>query len=264
MYARSMPSSSAARLVRVGALDPARRAVDRRRLAQLEHVGRPRRPLLQIGHLHADRRVDAVGGLDEAREQDGARDRIEVEAVDLVAGGVDPHPVLGPEVARSAAERLGDVAVDGRERLKAAQEPANAEPVDAGPGGDVGQPEGFGVGGRVVRDHLDPGRPQRLPHAGRAGEEIGRRARPDRGRACGDGLGERPLRPEVLDHGPSLGAGADAPINHLHVRAAAGAAPGPRAVVDDDVMAADQLAKSIPHGFLRRRPARGRRRSRGG
>ena len=40
----------------------------------------------QIGHLHADGRVDAVGGLDEAREQDGARNRIEVEAVDLVAG----------------------------------------------------------------------------------------------------------------------------------------------------------------------------------
>ena len=203
---RCRPAPAASSFASARATAPGRPG-DGRRLAQLERVCSPWRPPLQVGHLHADGGVDPVGGFDQAREEDAALDKVEVEPVDLVADRVDPHPVLGLEVARPAAERLGDVAVDRRQPAQVPQEPLDADAVDVRAGGDVRKAEGLGVRGGVVREHLDPRSPERLPDSGRPGEEVGRRARPEL--RCGgrDRAGERALGAQVLDHGRDTTAG---------------------------------------------------------
>ena len=59
----------AGQLVGVAPHRGARRSGHLRRLAQLERLQRPGRPALEVGHLDADRRVHAVGRLDQARQQ---------------------------------------------------------------------------------------------------------------------------------------------------------------------------------------------------
>ena len=91
-------------------------AGEQHRGPQLERSERPWRPRLEVGHLHARSRVDAVGGLEQAGQQQrpqgvpGGMGR-----VDPVADGVDPPAVVGVEVPRVLAEGAGDVAVGAGE-----------------------------------------------------------------------------------------------------------------------------------------------------
>ena len=80
------------------------------------------------------------------------------------------------------------------------QEPLDADAIDLRARRQVGQAESLGVRGGVVREHLEPRPPERLPDSRRPGEEVGRRVRPELRGGHGDGVGERALGAEVLDH----------------------------------------------------------------
>ena len=101
----------------VEGIRPQRGARTRQQLrhAQRQGCGRARRPLLHVRHLHTGGRVDPVGGLDQAGQQQRVAGRPRVVALDGVAHRVDPGAVLGPEEARPHAERVGEVARRRRE-----------------------------------------------------------------------------------------------------------------------------------------------------
>ncbi len=84
-----MPASSTAspRIARAGAGEQLGHP-------QRQPVVRPRRPLLQVRHLHADGGVDPVGRLDQAGQQDREERRVAVVGVDRGADRVDPRAVL--------------------------------------------------------------------------------------------------------------------------------------------------------------------------
>jgi hypothetical protein len=73
--------------------------------AQLEVVVGAGGPLLEVGHLHAGGRVDAVGGLHERDEQHGLELGRERLAGDGLADGVDAGAVLRLEEAGLARRR---------------------------------------------------------------------------------------------------------------------------------------------------------------
>ncbi len=75
-------------------------AVEHARQAQLELAEGARRPLLEVGHLHAGRRVDAVGGLHEGDEQH--RLDVGVEA----AGRPSPAPPQPPPAHSAMRSRI--------------------------------------------------------------------------------------------------------------------------------------------------------------
>ena len=83
---------------------PPRRAVHRGGLAELERAPRPGRRTLEVGHLQAAGGVDAVGRLEEARQQAAAQRLGGVDPVDRLADRVDARAVLGREVAGLGAE----------------------------------------------------------------------------------------------------------------------------------------------------------------
>ena len=175
-------------------------AGDELRDAERQRLKRPRCPLLDVRHLHAGRRVDAVGRLEEAREQYGIQPRIAIVALDRVADRVDAPAVVRLEEPRSNAEGLRGVAVD------------------VGPGGKVRECLGdlVAVGGVSVERHVALGEhlgvPRRvdrgdvrtpalelLGDARRAGEQVERPARSCVG-ANGAQHGYQPsFRSQVLD-----------------------------------------------------------------
>ena len=95
-------------------LDGAARAVEQLGHPQLERVERARRPLLHVRHLHAGGRVDPVGRLDEARQEQRVQRGAGELGLDGVAHGVDPGGVVRLEEAGLAAEHLGHVALGAR------------------------------------------------------------------------------------------------------------------------------------------------------
>ncbi len=70
MYARSNDPSARRQLDRVAAHRSTGAAKQRGR-AQGEPLMGARGPLLEVRHLHAGGRVDSIGGLDQAREEQG-------------------------------------------------------------------------------------------------------------------------------------------------------------------------------------------------
>ena len=169
--------------------------------AQGQPVVRAWRPLLQVRHLHPDRGVDPVGGLDQAREQHREERRVAVLGVDRGADRVDPGPVLGSEVARRRAERLGEVAGNAVERVEPFQRDGERVEVHRVTVGlDVAAREHLGVPGGVDRRHDAASALELLRDPGRAREEIERVAGPGRGEHLTEHRHQTPLRPQVLDH----------------------------------------------------------------
>ena len=89
--------------------------------AQRERRCRPRRPLLHVRHLQAGGGVDAIGGFDEAREQDRLERRPRVVTCDRVADRVDACAVERLHEPRLHAERVGEVARLTRQRVELAR-----------------------------------------------------------------------------------------------------------------------------------------------
>ncbi len=107
-----------AELVRRGECD--RVAADRSALsgeergdAEGERLQRAGRPLLEEGHLQTGGRVDPVGGLQQAGQQDRPERAPRVVRFDRVADRVDACSVLGPEVTRILTERSRSRIRDG-------------------------------------------------------------------------------------------------------------------------------------------------------
>ncbi len=82
---------------------------EERRHPESERLEGTRGPLLEESHLEASGRVDPVGGLEQAGQQDGPERAARVVGLDRVAHRVDASAVLGPEVARLLAEGVGHV-----------------------------------------------------------------------------------------------------------------------------------------------------------
>ncbi len=199
-------------LVRVEPRDGAGGARHDLRQAQLERAVGPRRPRLQVGHLQAGRAVDAVGGLDERRQQHPSLERRELVAVDRIADRIDPPAVVRLQVPRLVAEGLGHVAVPSRERRQLADDRGQPGALEGAVCGDVGLPEGLRVGGEVVRVDGEPERAHGLADPGRPCEEITGRAHRKLLDDDADQRDESPFGADVLDHrgicranrGPSL------------------------------------------------------------
>ena len=136
-------------------LDRVTGAREQRRDPQPERLLGARRPLLDVGHLHARGRVHPVGCLDEAREQDRLERVTAPFVVDRGADGVDACRVVRLDVPRLLREHVGDVAGRRRQRIELANDGREFVVIDrAGVGGDVAPGEHGRVAGAVHRGDL--------------------------------------------------------------------------------------------------------------
>ncbi len=169
--------------------------------AQRQRVGRPRRPLLHVGHLHAGGRIHPVGGLDEARQEDRVQRRRRIVTGDDVTGGIYPCGIERLEEARFLAEGVVHVARRAGEPIEMGDGCGERRHVDGGSVGlYVALGEDVGVARRVDGGDLDALRLEGLGDTGRAGEEIERGAGAGGRADLGQHRNESSLRPQVLDH----------------------------------------------------------------
>ena len=188
-------------LDRVAAVDPAA-AREQLRDPQGQPLVGPGRPLLEVRHLHPDRGVDPVRGLDQAGEEDGVQRRSRVVGLDRGADRVDPGAVLGPQVPRRPAERLGEVAGAAVERVEPGRSAPSRLDVDRVPVGlDVAAREDLGVAGGVDARSRCP--PRRLNSWATRVVPVNRSSAvraPDAREHLAEHRHQPSLRAEVLDH----------------------------------------------------------------
>ncbi len=174
---------------------------EERRQPQVQRLLRARRPLLDVRHLHPGGRVDPVGGLDEARQQERFVRMTAPRPIDLVADGIDARRVVRLHEAGLTGEDVGHIAGLGRQPVQAADDSCELVVVDERRvGRDVAARERCRVAGAVDRGDLDAPRLECLRDARRSGEEVDRRARAGGVRNRSQRGHEPTLRPQVLDH----------------------------------------------------------------
>jgi len=95
-----------------------RRPWQKCRQPEREVVARPRRPALQVGHLHTGGRIDAIGSFEQGNQHDRLELGFEAELRDPLPNGLDAGAVLRLEVARSLAIDLSEPTGASREELQ--------------------------------------------------------------------------------------------------------------------------------------------------
>jgi hypothetical protein len=132
--------------------------------------------------------------------QEPALDVRSGDAIDLGPDGVDPHAVLGLEVARLLAERLGDVAAHARQSVQVLELLAQSRAVDRAVRLDVGKPQRLRVAGGVVGHDAHTRATEGLSHAGGSREQVGRAVDAEAAHDLCQQRHQRPFGAEVLDH----------------------------------------------------------------
>ncbi len=173
--------------------------------SQRQRVGRTRRPLLHICHLHAGGRIHPVGRLDEACQQDRVQRRRRILTGDDITGGIYPCGIERLEEARFFAEGVVHVSRRTGEPVEMGDGCGERRHVDCGSVGlYVALGKDVGVARRVDGGDLHALRLEGLGDAGRAGEEIERRARTGGRTDLGEHRNEPAFRSQILDHAPTL------------------------------------------------------------
>ncbi len=190
-------------------------AVDEIGQPQREVVVAARRPLLQVGHLHARGGVHAVGRLHQRGERDGLEHRREIPLADGLPDGVHPLAVLRLDVAGVDAEGLREVAGARRHTRELVDEPGGGLAPLSGVGLHVATRQRGREREVIVGRDEEPRALERLAHAGGAAEEIERALHPpEASHRCDDGVDQEPLAAQVLDHRPAMVADSRLVLGH--------------------------------------------------
>ena len=178
-----------------------------RRPTAVEEVGPPQReamvragsPLLQVRHLDPGRRVDPIGGFDQAGQQDREMG-MTTAGFDRVSDRVDARAVLGPQVTGFLAERAGHVAGLGWQRVERRELGVERVEIQCGcVSGDRALGEHDGVASPIDRRHMSTAVLQLLGDARRAREEVERSIATGCGRDRAEHVHEAALGTQVLD-----------------------------------------------------------------
>ena len=172
--------------------------------AQFQVVVRPRRPLLEVGHLDARRGVDPVGRQHQRGQQDREQRATPVLLLEAVPDGVDPAAVLRGEEPGRLAEGPGEVAGLRRQGSEAPERVGQLLLVDLhGVRGDPALSHDVRVRGDVHGGDVDAAPLELLRHPRRPREQIDGRPGPDRRRDVPEHGHQHALGSQVLDQDAS-------------------------------------------------------------
>ena len=178
------------------------RARQHRRQPQFELLERPRCPLLQVGHLHAGRRVDAIGGLQQRGQQHRLEFGRQRARGDRIADRLDAGAVLRVQEPSSFAPGRGEVAGFASQLVQRRQQRLCRPQHVLGIGLHVAARQRRGVGIVVVGQYPVARTLQCVADPRRAGEQVddGVHVR-HRAHDLQDARQEQALAADVFDHG---------------------------------------------------------------